>query len=137
MPQLTPQDALVYIMVLTSAADTQMTDAELGSIVNVVTRLPVFTGFDKDRVASLAEDCYQLLADEDGLEKILDLAHEALPARLYDTAYALAVEVAAADLHVEQEELVLLQMLRDRWDLDELTVAAIERSARVRFRKLD
>lgn len=137
MPQITPQDALVYIMVLTSAADTQMTDAELNSIGNVVTRLPVFSGFDKERVVRLAEDCYALLADEDGLEKILDLAHDALPPRLYDTAYALAVEVAAADLHVEQEELLLLQILRDRWDLDELTVAAIERSARVRFRKLD
>lgn len=137
MPQISPQDALVYIMVLTSAADTHMTDAELESIGNVVTRLPVFTGFDKERVVTLAEDCYNLLADEDGLEKILDLAHEALPPRLYDTAYALAVEVAAADLHVEQKELVLLQMLRDRWDLDELTVAAIERSARVRFRKID
>ena len=124
MPQISPQDALVYIMVLTSAADTQMTDAELDSIGNVVTRLPVFTGFDKERVVALAEDCY-------------NLAHDALPPRLYDTAYALAVEIAAADLHVEQEELVLLQMLRDRWDLDELTVAAIERSARVRFRKLD
>lgn len=137
MSQITSQDALVYIMVLTSAADTQMTDAELESIANVVLRLPVFIGFDKERIFSVAEDCYAYLADEDGVEKILDLAHDALPARLYDTAYALAVEVAAADLHVEQEELALLQMLRERWDLDELTVAAIERSARVRFRKLD
>jgi tellurite resistance protein len=137
MTQITPQDALVYIMVLVSAADTRMTDAELESIENVVTRLPVFVGFDRDKLASLAEDCSALLADEDGLDRILDLAHDALPERLYDTAYALAVEVAAADLHVEQEELVLLQMLRDRWNLDELTVAAIERSARVRFRKID
>src|SRR5690606_24438614 len=137
MKKITPQDALVYIMITTSAADTTMTDAELESIGNVVTRLPVFRGFDTGRLPQLANDCYTLLAYEDGLEKILDLAHEALPERLYDTAYALAVEVAAADLHVEQEELEFLQMLRDRWTLDELTVAAIERSARVRFRKLD
>jgi len=137
MKKITPQDALVYIMITTSAADTTMTDAELSSIGNVVSRLPVFQGFDKERLPKLASDCYALLADEDGLEKILDLAHDALPERLYDTAYALAVEVAAADLHVEQEELEFLQMLRDRWTLDELTVAAIERSARVRFRKLD
>ena len=137
MKKITPQDALVYIMITTSAADTTMTDAELASIGNVVSRLPVFHGFDKERLPKLASDCYALLADEDGLEKILDLAHDALPERLYDTAYALAVEVAAADLHVEQEELEFLQMLRDRWTLDELTVAAIERSARVRFRKLD
>jgi hypothetical protein len=60
----------------------------------------------------------------------------ALPARLHETAYALAVEVAAADLHVEQEELRFLQMLRDRLDLDKLAVAAIESSARARYRSL-
>ncbi|GAB1580897.1 MULTISPECIES: tellurite resistance TerB family protein [Phyllobacteriaceae] len=136
MSKLSPQDALVYIMVTTSAADTQMTDAELSSIGNIVTRLPVFRSFDAGRLADLAARCYSLLEYEDGLDRILDIAHDALPERLYDTAYALAVEVAAADLHVEQEELRFLQMLRDRWNLDELTVAAIERSARVRFRKL-
>lgn len=136
MDKISPHDALVYIMVTTSAADTTMTDAELASISNVVSRLPVFQGFDAARLPKLASNCYVLLADEDGLEKILDLAHDALPEKLYETAYALAVEVAAADLHVEQEELEFLQMLRDRWTLDELTVAAIERSARVRFRKL-
>ncbi|MBA8839132.1 MULTISPECIES: tellurite resistance TerB family protein [unclassified Ochrobactrum] len=136
MKKISPQDALVYIMITTSAADTTMSDAELESIGNVVTRLPVFRGFDTVELPRLANECYALLADEDGLEKILDLAHDALPEKLYDTAYALAVEVAAADLHVEQEELEFLQMLRDRWTLDELTVAAIERSARVRFRKL-
>ncbi|MCX2696929.1 MULTISPECIES: tellurite resistance TerB family protein [Ochrobactrum] len=136
MNKISAHDALVYIMVTTSAADTSMTDAEMASISNVVSRLPVFQGFDSARLPKIASDCYELLAFEDGLERILDLAHEALPEKLYDTAYALAVEVAAADLHVEQEELEFLQMLRDRWTLDELTVAAIERSARVRFRKL-
>lgn len=136
MKKISAHDALVYIMVTTSAADTSMTDAELASISNVVSRLPVFQGFDSTRLPKIASDCYELLAFEDGLERILDLAHEALPEKLYDTAYALAVEIAAADLHVEQEELEFLQMLRDLWALDELTVAAIERSARVRFRKL-
>ncbi len=135
MAQITPQEALAYIMVVTSAADTRMTEAELSSIINVIDCLPVFVGFDKSVVIALADDCYGYLQDEDGLEKILDIVHDALPERLTETAYALAVEVAAADLHVEQEELAFLQMMRDRWNLDELTVAAIERSARVRFRK--
>ena len=60
--------------------------------------------------------------------------HDALPHNLYDTAYALAVEIAAADLHVEQEELRLLQLLRDRLGLDKLTCAAIERGAMARYR---
>ena len=61
---------------------------------------------------------------------------DVLPAKLYDTAYALGVEVAAADLHVEKEELRILQLLRDRFKLDKLTVAAIERGAIARHRTI-
>ena len=46
------------------------------------------------------------------------------------------IEVAASDVDVKQEELVFLQMLEDRFALDKLAVAAIEHSARVRYRKL-
>lgn len=134
--KITPQDALIYIMVTVSAADARMTDAELSSIGNLVRRLPVFTGFDDSRVPEIAERCYELLTKSDGLDRILDIAHQTLPEKLYETAYALAVEVAAADLHVEQEELAFLQLMRDLWNLDDLSVAAIERSARVRYRKL-
>lgn len=129
-------DALVYLLVAMSAADTSMTDAELAQIGNIIRTLPVFQGFDQNRLVEIARKCQKILQKEQGLDEILDRVHNALPERLYDTAYALAVEVAAADLHVEQEELRFLQMLRDRLDLDKLTVAAIERGARARYRKI-
>ena len=66
----------------------------------------------------------------------LTMIADALPSKLYDTAYALAVEVAAADLEVAQEELRFLQLLRDKLALDKLVVAAIERGARARLRTL-
>ncbi|MFK8033768.1 MAG: Tellurite resistance protein TerB, partial [Hyphomicrobiales bacterium] len=40
----------------------------------------------------------------------------------------------AADGKLEREEVRLLQMIRNRLNLDRLTVAAIERSAIARFR---
>lgn len=135
MSELTAHDALVYVMVTMSAADTAMSDAELSKIGTIVHTWPVFEGFDSERLVEITRSCERLLENEEGLDVILDIAFTMVPERLYDTAYALAVEVAAADLHVEQEELRFLQMLRDRFDLDKLVVAAIERSARARFRK--
>ena len=82
----------------------------------------------------MAEECGNLLEGEDGLDTVLEVIAASLPEKLYQTAYALAVEVAAADLVVEQEELRFLALLRDRLSLDKLTVAAIELSARVRNR---
>ncbi|ADZ71680.1 Cytoplasmic protein [Polymorphum gilvum SL003B-26A1] len=128
------QEALVYVMVTMSAADSSMTDAELASIGEIVKILPIFRGFDTERIVKVAQDCGERLQNQDGLDEILDLVADSLPAKLYDTAYALAVDVAAADLSVEQEELRLLQMLRDRLSLDKLTVAAIERAAQARHK---
>ena len=113
-----------------------MTDRELRKIGDIVQTLPVFADFDQEQLVAAAEACGSLLQDDDGLDPCSTSSPTSLPPKLYETAYALAVEVAAADLHVEQEELRFLQMLRDRLDLDKLVVAAIERGARARYRML-
>ena len=131
---LSAQEALIYVMVMASAVDRSMNDRELGRIGELVTALPVFDGFDDDRLIGISRDCATLLSGHEGLDIVLETVRDALPPRLYDTAYALAVEVAAADLSVTAEELRLLAMLRDRLGLDKLTCAAIERSAIARYR---
>ena len=127
-------EALIYAMVTLSASDRTMTDNELMKIGDIVKTLPAFLGYDEKRLVATAEACGKLLQDDNGLDRILSTIKASLHPRLYDTAYALAVEVAAADLHVEQEELRFLQLLRDHLDLDKLTVAAIETGARARHR---
>ncbi|WP_321338614.1 tellurite resistance TerB family protein [Breoghania sp.] len=131
---VSPQKALIYTMVTISAADSTMTDSELLKIGEIVQTLPVFREFDSDNLVQVAEECGALLEGDDGLDTVLEVIAGTLPQKLYQTAYALAVEVAAADLVVEQEELRFLALLRDRLDLDKLSVAAIEFSARVRNR---
>lgn len=133
---VSPHSALIYVMVTMSAAEGTMSDAELREIGNIVETLPVFRGFDSEQLVPEAEACAALLSSDDGLKRVLDLIAASLPKSRYDTAYALAVEIAAADLTVGQEELRLLQMLRDRLNLDKLTVAAIERGARARHATL-
>jgi tellurite resistance protein len=128
------QEALIYVMVIVSASDNEMTDKELATIGDVVKMLPVFQGYDGNRIIPAAQRCGDILQEDNGLQLVLELVGDILPTRLFDTAYALAVEVAAADLHVEQEELRILQLLRDRFKLDKLTVAAIERGAIARHR---
>ncbi|PLX37520.1 MAG: Tellurite resistance protein TerB [Hyphomicrobiales bacterium] len=134
--KISHHDALIYVMVTIAAADRAMTDSELLRIGEIIQTLPIFRDYNREKLIGAAEDCSQMLQDEDGLEIVLDKVAETLPQKLYETAYALAVEVAAADLHVEQEELRFLQLLRDRLDLDKLTIAAIEAGARARHRIL-
>ncbi len=124
--------ALIYTMVLISAADNDMTDAELRSIGEMVEFLPVFQDYDRESLTDIARDCAAILDDEDGLDLALDVIRQALPPNLRETAYALACDVAAADGAVNQEEARLLELLRYSLDLDRLIAAAIERGARAR-----
>jgi len=136
MPLPSAHEALIYLMVITSASDRDMTDVELARIGDVVRSWPVFEDFKQDRLIAVAQDCQKMLHEKDGLEGVLERVAEALPERLHDTAYAAAFEVAAVDLEMRMEELRVLQLIRRQLDLDALTAAAIARGAKARLRTL-
>lgn len=131
-----PQNALIYVMVVMSAADSEMTDQELLTIGEIVRVLPIFADFDRGRLPEVARQCAEILGDENGLETVLALVRKALPEKLYETAYALACDVAVADGHLEQEELRLLDIIRDGFELDRLNAVAIERGCRAHYMRL-
>ena len=128
--------ALIYTMVLVSAADRDMTDAEMQSIGEMVKFLPVFHDYDLQKLPAAAASCAELLSREDGLDEARDQSEQGLPAQLRETAYALACEIAAADLTISQEEMRLLEMLRYRLEVGRLPAAAIERCTRARHTTL-
>lgn len=136
MKSPTAQEALVYLMVIMSASDRDMGDEELARIGAIVRTLPAFKDFDQARTLAVAQDCQLLLQQESGLGGVLTLIRGALSAEMRETAYALAVDVAAADLSVGAEETRLLDIVKERFALDPLAVAAIERAAAIRHRTL-
>jgi len=128
------QAALIYIMVLVSAADGDMTDAELRIIGDIVNHLPIFAGYDRKRLTQDLKACATLLGRDAGLEETLKAIKTALPAKLRETAYAIACDVAAADGdEASPEEARLLELLRHRLGIDRLVGAGIERGAKARF----
>jgi len=124
--------ALIYVMVTMSAVDRTMNDAEMARIGEIVSNLPVFDDFDQEDLVATAEACGNILSNDGGLQRVLRLIKEGLPKKLRETAYAVALEVAAADLDVRPEETRLIELLRDTLDLDQITTAAIERGIRAR-----
>jgi len=133
---LDPHGALICTMVIVSAADSNMTDAELAIIGEIVGHLPVFRDFDRNTLPSVLESCSQLLSREEGLDEAFSEIRKVLPANLRETAYALACDVAAVDGEAQQEELRVLELMRHRLNIDPLIAAGIERGARARFQTL-
>ena len=131
-PSMTPQDALVAIMIAISASDENLRTAELVAIQRIVNHLPVFADFDTDRIRQIAQTVFDLFEEEDGLDAMFGLIRDALPERLHETAYALACDVAAADGKLNQTELRMLEEIRHELNVPRLHAAAIEHGSRAR-----
>ncbi len=126
------QDCLVALMIAVSASDEDIRTAELVKIQAAVQLLPIFASYDEDRITPVTQVVFDLLEQEDGLDALFGLIREGLPERLFETAYALACDVAAADGSLDETELRLLEEIRYELALDRLHAAAIERGARAR-----
>jgi tellurite resistance protein len=124
--------ALIYVMVVVSASDARMSDAELNTIGNFVRQLPAFDGFDERALIPAARECALILQETNGLDHVLNLVRESLPQTLRETAYLMALDIALADAPVLPEENRVLQRLRTALDIDPLVAAALSRAARAR-----
>jgi tellurite resistance protein len=133
---ITHHAALIYTMVMVSASDREMTDRELLQIGEIIRVLPIFEDFAPDKLPAVSAACAEVLNESDGLEKAFAAIEQALPQKLRETAYALACDVAAADGQVQEEEALMLEMIRHRLSIERLSAAAIERGARARFMRL-
>ncbi len=133
---MTAQDALAALMIAVSASDENIRTAELVKMSNSINNLPVFSEYDTERLPRISQMVFSLLEQVDGLEALFGLIRDALPEHLFETAYALSCDVAAADGHVVGPEVRMLEEIREELSLDRLHAAAIERGARARHMTL-
>ncbi len=133
---LSPEDALIAVMMVVSAADSDISQKEVEQIGAVVEFAPVFERYDRDRISTVAEAVADLLQNDDGLDALIGMARSALPDRLRETAYAFACDVAAADGAIAVEEMRLLEIIRHKLEIGRLAAAAIERGSRARHQRL-
>jgi len=136
IPSLSQQDSLVALMIAVSASHGAVETSELVAIQQMLNHLPVFAEYDIDRLGNVARVVFDLFNEEDGLDALFALVRVALDERLFETAYALACDVAAADGRLYQTELRLLEEIREELRIDRLHAAAIERAARARHMRI-
>ena len=57
---MSPQDALVAVMVAASASDQNVRTAELVAIQRMVNHMPVFAAYDMDRIRRISQIVFDL-----------------------------------------------------------------------------
>jgi hypothetical protein len=135
--KLTPQEAIIYLMVMSSASDGNITEGELRTIGRVVRSFPLFEPEDEQNLVSTAERAGELMSSEGGLHKIIEAAAAALPPHLNETAYAAVVDVVTADESLDMAEIRVLELIRDALEVGDDGAAAIEHAARARHLTLE
>ncbi|WP_234855471.1 tellurite resistance TerB family protein [Paracoccus everestensis] len=136
LPSFSPCDALVAVMVAMLASDQTYRTSELVAIQRSVDHAPVFAEYDADRIRAISQTVMTLFEDEEGIDALFGLVRAALPEKLYETAYALACDVGAADGQLYEGEVAMLAEIRHQLNIPRLHAAAIELSAQVRHRVL-
>ncbi|MGI9389709.1 MAG: tellurite resistance TerB family protein [Boseongicola sp.] len=134
--EFSPEETLVAIMIAVSASDERMRTAELVTIERIVNHLPAFAEFDPKRLKDISNVVLDVFAEEDGLDILWASVRNTLPERLFETAYAIACDVAASDGTLRESELQFLKEIRYQLEIDGLHSAAIERGARARHAKI-
>jgi uncharacterized tellurite resistance protein B-like protein len=130
---LSKHAALIYIMIMVAASDRDMKSVELSTIGSIVKHLPLFADYDVGRLPDTAEACAETLAGERGLDVALDSVANSLTKSLREMAYALALEIAAADRKLFKSEMRILQIVRKRLEVDDVAADALEKAVAIRY----
>jgi hypothetical protein len=130
---LSPQEALVYAMVVAAESDHDIAEAEVHLIGDLGNHLPIFRTTGRAKITRMAMACSELLAEADGRETVFGLIRAALSPQLRATAYALACDVIAVDGRLQPNEMQALEGIRAKLEVDPTIARAIERVAVIRF----
>ena len=130
---LSPQEALVYAMVVAAESDHDIAEAEIHIIGDLGNHLPIFRTTGRAKITRMAMACSELLAEADGRETVFGLVRAALSPQLRATAYALACDVIAVDGRLQPNEMQALEHIRAKLEVDPAVARAIERVAVIRF----
>ena len=130
---LSPQEALVYAMVVAAESDHDIAEAEIHIIGDLGNHLPIFRTTGRAKMTRMAMACSELLAEADGRETVFGLIRAALSPQLRATAYALACDVIAVDGRLQPNEMQALEGIRAKLEVDPAVARAIERVAVIRF----
>ncbi len=127
--ELTPEEAIAAIGIVTMAADAAIEEVEAETLVAILAEIEVFENYSEEEVEAIF-DKISSIAQEEGVEALLNSSLEALPNQdLREAALMTAFLIVSSDDDIpdsEEEYLTALQGLLgisdDRYDeiIDEL-----------------
>ncbi len=130
---LGPAEAFAAIVLFVVAADGQLMPDEIELLDSTLSRMHLFQGYPVDYLQQTFAKLCDLLRSA-GSEVVLTMALQALPRDLYDTTYAIALDLAYADGEVSPDERDLLNCLQAATGLPVETVTLLEQAMAIKHK---
>lgn len=117
--ELTPEEAIIAIGIVTIASDTEVEDIEADVLVDILAEIELFENYDSDEIDEMFNKVNEIV-EEEGVEALLNSAVEALPnSDLRDAALMTAMLVVASDDAIPEEEEGFLGTLQEMLNISD------------------
>ncbi|MEL7036246.1 MAG: tellurite resistance TerB family protein [Cyanobacteria bacterium J06592_8] len=115
---LSVTEAFAAIAVAAVSADGYLTNEERHRIVEVLFQVDLFQGYSEHRLTELLEKLFNLLSVR-GLDPLVAIARESLPAEYQEMAFTVAIDLVLVDGELTPKEKSFLVHL---WNIMDISV---------------
>lgn len=122
---LTAQESYLGILVSVVASDGEITDQEFDDINSASRKAKILHGLTGKQFTKAADKVFEILQKQ-GYEALLDLCAASLPADKREGVYTIAVDLAFSDGSIDDNEVYVVQMLRDKLGVESVVATNIE-----------
>jgi hypothetical protein len=126
MLALSHAEAFAGVIFAANSVAQELSEKTFAYFRDIFSRMRLFEGWSATHYHTLFEKLTDMLKTQ-GLETLLEMSIRALPPKLYQTAFAVAVDIVLADGLVNKEEKDFLYMLQKKLQIEtELATKIIE-----------
>lgn len=123
---LSKAEAFAGVIIAAVASDQELSEDEIKFMQFMFSRMRLFQGWAKEQYNTLFHNLLRVLKQQ-GLDTFLEMCIRVLPEKLYQTVFAISVDLVLADGSVSREEKDFLYDLQKHLEIDtELASKIIE-----------
>jgi tellurite resistance protein len=116
--KLSKEEAFAAVGVSAIAADGVITEEEARGFITGLYRMKMFSSYNDSQMNALLNRLVNIIKKQ-GLEGLIKMSNESLPADLKETAFAVATDLAFADGDVDQTERDILTKIQQLMGIPE------------------
>lgn len=109
--KLTKEESFAAVTVAAVAADGVITEEEANGLVVALIRMKLYAGYNANQMGNMLNKLINIVRKQ-GVEALITLSKDPLPAELRETAFAVAADLALADGEIAEQEKAILTKIQ-------------------------